>query len=117
MENVYGDSFTAIAATASTTFYPSDDVGGTTSTAASSVLADAKTVVIKSINIATFTASTNAFTLADHAGNTISTFTPNSSATVNRWTFGPNGIRINSGWRITQGSTASALIVVWKKLA
>lgn len=116
MENVYGDSFTAIAATNSTTFYPSNDVGGTTSTAAESVLADAKTVVIKQVLCATATAAAS-FSLQDHAGNAISTFTVSTSAIVNQWTFGPNGIRINSGWRIVQGGTSCTLIVVWKKLA
>jgi hypothetical protein len=109
-----GASYTNIANTAGSTFYPSTENGATTPTAGSSFTADAKRVIIYAIVVRTFSAGTTAFTLQAHDGTEIAAITPTGPGTLS---FGPVGIDINSGWRLTQGaSTASTLLVIWKKV-
>lgn len=113
MENVYGNSYTNIPNTNSTTYWPADDVGGNV-TATGGTLATATTVVIKSIVVRVFN-SGGSFTLKDHSGNVIALFTPTAAGT---FSFGKDGIRINSGWSLTQEATAGGqLMVVWKRLS
>lgn len=112
MENVYGNSYTNIPSTAAT-YWPSNDVGGNV-TASGGTLATATAVVIKSIVVRVFN-SGGSFTLKDHAGNDIASFTPTAAGT---FSFGKDGILINSGWSLTQDATPGGqLMVVWKRLS
>ena len=109
-----GAAYTNVAATAGSTFYPSSETGSTTGTNTSSFTADAQRVVIYAIVVRTFSAGTTAFTLQTHSGTEIAAITPTGPGTIS---FGPIGLDINSGWRLTQGATtASTLLVIWKKV-
>jgi len=54
------------------------------------------------------------FTLETHSGTEIAAFAPTAAGTIS---FGPIGMEINNGWRITQGATKNNLMVVWKEIA
>lgn len=111
-----GCAYTNVAAGAGTTYYPSGEIGSTTATAGDSFTVGAKRVVIYAIVVRTFTASTTEFQLQSHDGlSVITAITPDRAGTIN---FGPVGLEVPYGWRLVQGATtASTLMVVWKKLA
>lgn len=107
-----GAAYTNIAAGAGTV-YPSGESGATTATAGSSFTLGAKRVVIFAIVVRAYTAGMT-FTLETHGGTEIAAFAPTSSGTIS---FGPIGLEINDGWRLTQGATNNNLMVVWKEIA
>ena len=96
-----------------TTVYPSGEIGATTTDAGSSFTVGAKRVIIFAIVVRAYTASMT-FTLETHSGTEIAAFAPTAAGTIS---FGPIGMEINNGWRITQGATKNNLMVVWKEIA
>lgn len=109
-----GAAYTNIAATAGSTFYPTNETGTSNSTAGDNITINAKRVVIYAIVVRTYTASTTAFTLQTHGGTEITSITPTGPGTIS---FGPIGLEVNAGWRLTQGATtASTLLVIWKQV-
>jgi len=107
-----GAAYTNIAAGAATV-YPSGEIGATTTDAGSSFTLGAKRVIIFAIVVRAYTASMS-FTLETHSGTAIAAFAPTAAGTIS---FGPIGMEINDGWRLTQGATNNNLMVVWKEIA
>lgn len=96
-----------------TTVYPSGEIGANTGTAGSSFTLGAKRVIIFAIVVRAYTVGMT-FTLETHSGTEIAAFAPTAAGTIS---FGPIGMEINDGWRITQGATKNNLMVVWKEIA
>lgn len=107
-----GAAYTNIPATGGQVSYPSNETGTVTTTAGSSFTVSSKRVVIYAVVVRTYTASSS-FTLETHAGTEVGSFTPTGPGTIS---FGPIGLELQAGWRITMGGTGSTLLVVWKNI-
>lgn len=115
--NYTGSAYTTIAASAGT-YYPSNETGGNTSTAASSYTLNAKRVVIHAIVVRSYAAGmTFELYTYDPAGPTstlVASFSPTSTGSFD---FGPIGMELPFGWSLVQGATAGAVTVIWKVIA
>lgn len=107
-----GESYAWANVTGTTILYPSGGAGGTTSTAGSSDLVAAKSVLIKRIVLTAVTAST-VLTVANHAGTTLFTISP--VATIQPYVI-ELGIVIPSGWRAVWSGTGSTAMILYADL-
>lgn len=115
-----GSSFMNVSASTPGNHYPLDGVGGSTTTAASSVLADAKLVVVQALIFRT-SATTQAVSIRAHDGTLIAqNITPGPVSSGARVVdFGPVGLRVTQGVYVQAGSPTSsnpAFTLVYKKL-
>lgn len=112
-----GSSFMNVNASTTGNHYPSDGVGGSTTTAGSSVLADAKLVVVQALIFRT-SATTQAVSIRAHDGTLIAqNITPGPVSSGARVVdFGPVGLRVTQGVYVQAGATNPAFTLVYKKL-
>ena len=112
--NYTGSAYTSIAASAAT-YYPTNEIGGNTTTAGSSYLLNAKRVAIHSIVVRSYAAGmTFELNTYDPSGPTTTLVASFSPTATGSFDFGPIGIELPFGWSLTQGATSGAVSVIWK---
>jgi hypothetical protein len=112
-----GSSFMNVNASLAGNYYPTDGIGGNTTTAASSSLVDAKLVVIQAIVFRT-SSTAQPVSIRTHDGVLVAqNVTPAPIGSGSRVVdFGPTGLRVTQGIYVQTGASNPAFTLIYKKL-